>query len=68
MEPLDWKDVDLAFRVVTFPRSKPGPGYEVPINDTALAALKMLRERGDGTWRCDPQAIRTHLAFLPTLV
>lgn len=49
MEPLNWKDVDLAFRVVTFPRSKPGPGYEVPINDTALAALKTLRERGDGT-------------------
>jgi integrase len=49
MSPLNWLDVNLDFRVVSFPRSKSGNGYEVPINETALAALKTLRERGDGT-------------------
>jgi integrase len=45
MDPLDWIDVSLDFRVVTFKRSKAGAGYQVPINDTALAAFKKLRER-----------------------
>jgi integrase len=48
MEPLNWKEVNLDFRGVSFPRSKPGPGYEVPINETALAAFKTPGERGDG--------------------
>jgi integrase len=49
MEPLQWKDVNLDFRQVTFTRSKSGKYYRVPINDTALAAFKKLQERGDGT-------------------
>ena len=49
MEPLQWEDVNLDFRVVTFVRSKNGKRYQVPINDTALAAFKKLRERCDGT-------------------
>jgi integrase len=49
MDALDWADVDLNFRVVTFKRSKSGKPYRVPLNDTALAAFKVLRERGDGT-------------------
>jgi integrase len=49
MEPLQWEHVNLNFRVVTFKRSKSGKFYRVPINDTALAAFKKLRERCDGT-------------------
>ncbi len=49
MEPLQWSEVNLDFRVVTFQRSKSGKSYRVPINDTALAAFKKLRERSDGT-------------------
>ncbi|MFZ1975490.1 MAG: site-specific integrase [Candidatus Acidiferrales bacterium] len=45
MEPLQWDSVNLDFRVVTFKRSKAGAGYQVPINDTALAAFKTLRAR-----------------------
>jgi integrase len=49
MEPLQWADVSLDFRVVTFTRSKSGKLYRVPLNDTAFAAFKKLRERSDGT-------------------
>jgi len=49
MEPLQWKDVNLDFRRVTFVRSKSGKRYQVPINETALAAFKKLQERSDGT-------------------
>jgi integrase len=49
MEPLQWSEVNLDFQVVTFQRSKAGPGYRVPMNKTALAAFKKLRQRGDGT-------------------
>jgi integrase len=49
MEPLQWADVNLDFRVVTFVRSKNGKRYKVPINDSALAAFKKLLERCDGT-------------------
>jgi integrase len=45
MDPLDWTDVNLDFRVVTFLRSKSGKPYKVPIDDTALAAFKKLRDR-----------------------
>ncbi|MBV9885246.1 MAG: site-specific integrase [Acidobacteria bacterium] len=48
IEPLQWPEVNLDFRVVTF-RSKNGKTYRVPINKTALAAFKKLRQRGDGT-------------------
>jgi integrase len=49
MAPLQWSDVNLDFRVVTFKRSKSGKPYRVPINHTALAAFKNLLERSDGT-------------------
>ena len=45
MPPLQWEDVNLDFRVVTFIRSKSGKRYKVPINDTALAAFKVLKAR-----------------------
>jgi len=48
IEPLQWSEVNLDFRVVTF-RSKNGKTYRVPINKTALAAFKKLHQRGDGT-------------------
>jgi len=47
IEPLQWVDVNLEFRVVTFKRSKSGRAYKVPINATALAAFKVLRDRCD---------------------
>lgn len=49
MPPLDWKDVNLDWKIVRFPRAKAGLSYEIPSNDVALAALKKLRERSDGT-------------------
>lgn len=51
MAPLDWKDVDLDWKIVRFPRAKAGPGYVVPLNEVAVAAFKKLRERSspDGT-------------------
>ena len=47
MEPLKWADVNMDFKTVLFKRSKSGKPYRVPINDTALAALKILCERCD---------------------
>jgi integrase len=47
MEPLQWDDVNLDFRTVQFKRSKSGKPYRVPINETALAAFKVLRDRCD---------------------
>lgn len=49
MEPLLWRDVSLAWKVVNFPRSKEGSPYSVPINTIALAAFKELRKRSDGS-------------------
>lgn len=49
MKPLQWDNVNLDFRVVTFTRSKSGKAYRVPINNVALVAFKKLLERGDGT-------------------
>lgn len=49
MPLLDWKDVDLSFKSIRFPRAKGGDGYVIPVNSVALAALKKLRERSDGT-------------------
>jgi integrase len=48
MAPLDWRDVDLDWKIVRSRARK--PGYVVPLNEVALAALKKLRERApDGT-------------------
>jgi integrase len=62
MPPLDGKDVNLDWKVITFSRSKAGAGYQVPLNETAIAALKILRERGDGTGPVirKPRPIKTH--------
>jgi integrase len=49
MEALQWSDVNLDFRIVTFRRLEVRQAYKVPINDTTLAAFKKLRERSDGT-------------------
>jgi integrase len=45
MEPLQWSAVNFDWKVVTFPRSKTGSGYQVPLNQTAIDALKELLER-----------------------
>jgi integrase len=49
MEPLQWKDVNLPFRVMTLPRTKTGVAWVLPLNDVALAALKAWRTQSDGT-------------------
>jgi integrase len=49
MEPLQWSAVNLDWKVIQLPRSKPGPGYSVPLNTAAIDALKVLAERSDGT-------------------
>ncbi len=49
MPPLDWSTVDLDWKILKLPRSKAGPGYTVPLNTVALSAIKILRERSDGT-------------------
>jgi len=50
MEPLQWSAVDLNWKVVTFPRSKAGEGYQVPLNETAVAAFEELKKLSpDGT-------------------
>jgi integrase len=48
MEPLKWENVSLDFKVMTLPRSKSGEGYTVPLNQAAIAALRVLQARGDG--------------------
>jgi integrase len=48
MAPLDWKDVDLNWKVVRLPRAKAGLSYLIPLNDIALTALKQLCERSNG--------------------
>jgi integrase len=45
MEPLQWSAVNLDWKIVTFPRSKPGPGYQLPLNQVAMDALKVLLAR-----------------------
>ena len=49
MAPLDWKNVDLDWKVIRIPRAKSGKAYTVPLNTIALDALKALRQRSDGT-------------------
>jgi site-specific recombinase XerD len=45
---LSWENVNEARRVLTVPRTKNGEVRHVPINVTAVAALKKLRENSDG--------------------
>jgi integrase len=49
LAPLDWKDVNLDWKILTVPRAKSGKKYTVPLNTAALDALKVLRGRSDGT-------------------
>jgi len=49
MDPLDWSAVDLDWKVLRLPRSKAGPGYSIPLDEVAMNALKILRQRADGT-------------------
>jgi site-specific recombinase XerD len=46
---LTWENVNLARCVLTIPRSKNGETRHVPLNRVALAALRELGKRGDGT-------------------
>jgi len=50
MAALTWKDISLEWKVVTFPRSKAGFSYQVPLNETAVRAFETLRalSSGDG--------------------
>jgi integrase len=50
MAGLTWEDVNWDWKLVTFPRSKNGASYQVPLNQVALDALKVLLKRAtDGT-------------------
>ena len=46
--PLQWKDVDFGWKLLRLPRAKGGVGYCVPLNKTAVAALRKLRKRSNG--------------------
>jgi integrase len=46
---LTWGCVDFDRRQITIPRSKHGGIRYIPLDDTAVDALRTLRRRGDGT-------------------
>jgi len=48
---LAWDMVDWKGRMLNIPRTKNEEPLHVPINDAALAALKVVREGGDGKGR-----------------
>jgi integrase len=54
MPPLDWKDVNLDWKLVTFPRSKSGVGYATPLNRVAMSALRILEQRCPDRVRTGP--------------
>jgi integrase len=43
--------VDLKSRMLNIPRTKNGEPLHVPLNDDAMAALRVVRERGHGRGR-----------------
>ncbi len=45
---LTWANVDMDRRILTVPRSKNGDARYVPLNDAALAALEVARNRSKG--------------------
>jgi len=45
MEPLQWSAINMDWKVVMFPRSKSGVGYQIPLNQVAMDALNKLLER-----------------------
>jgi integrase len=46
---LTWENVNLAQRVLTIPRSKNSSAHHLGLSEQALAPLRVLRERSDGT-------------------
>jgi integrase len=45
MAPLQWAAVNLDWNIVTFPRSKSGRGYQIPLNAIAQVAMEELLKR-----------------------
>lgn len=65
MDPLSWEAINFDWKVVSFPRSKNGSSYMVPLNQVALDALKVLLKRSpDGTGPVirKPSGIELHSA------
>jgi integrase len=48
---LTWDMVDFRGRMLNIPRTKNEEPIRVPLNDTAVAALRVVRTRGDGKGR-----------------
>jgi integrase len=48
---LTWDMVDFRGRMLNIPRTKNDELIRVPLNDAAVAALRVVRTRGDGKWR-----------------
>ena len=46
---LTWPVVDSEARMLHIPRTKNEEALQVPLNEAALAALRVLLARGDGT-------------------
>jgi hypothetical protein len=68
MEPLQWTAVNLDWKVLQLPRSKGGRGYAVPLNQTAMDALAILRERSDGPGAVIRKPKRPGNLLLPEMV
>jgi len=51
MYALTWPMVDWTGRMLNIPTSKNGEALHIPLNAAALAALKVVYQRGDGTGR-----------------
>lgn len=49
LAPLLWANVNLDWKQLTVLRTKRGKRLTVPLNEVAIAALKTLRRRSDGT-------------------
>lgn len=49
MYGLDWRDVDLARRLILIRRGKNGEARHARLNSVAVSALAALRQRSDGT-------------------
>ena len=48
---LTWDMVDFKSRMLNIPRTKNEEPIHVPLNDAAIAALRVVHDRGDGTGR-----------------
>lgn len=45
MDPLEWSAINFDWKIATFPRSKVGVGYQMPLNQVAMDALNKLLKR-----------------------